>query len=673
VDDRRLGEQVDWLEEKLKALTTTIAQRSPSECVEELRYLPAHNTSRPGFFRYDRTPYLREIVDNFDVRSPVTHVDVMKGVQVAYTTGVLESALFYAIVEVKTAPVMLTTSTDDLARKRLDNFVIPMLQASDVDDLVRSNDESNRRKTGRSALKVGWDGGGVLVATGAQSPNAARSLPIRFFLGDETDSWPLVIGKDGDSVQVFEGRTKSFPNTKKVARGSTPLLLQSSLIHREYLQGDQRKYYVKCLGCGEHQEIRWKLEDPNTGKVSGICDSWELDGNGRLVPDTVAWVCKCGHRHSNDDKARLLSEDYGAEWVPTAVPEHPNRRSYHIPALISPPGMQTWEDCARDWLRAWDPASNRPKDMQKLQAFYNLILGVPFEDPSTRKLTLETVSPHRRSYLSGEVPNKWLVERATGHPVGLVLCTVDVHGEWLAVATWGFTRGERMVLVEYQRFPESGTGGDAENEHDPLTWGALSDYICNRKFVSDDGKEYPISVTAIDAGYLPDQVYQFVHEHSATVALLGRVFKGKQLSFKYFSESDNALGVPSFIVHVDGYKSRISANLQCTWDGTGFQPNKHFNAPRDITDSQLKELTVEKKTEIVGPNGEHQGWTWHRPSGSRNELFDLSVYACAILDIVALENCPVSKRDGTFLLNYSEFWDICEGQGEFLPRYYSQT
>jgi phage terminase large subunit GpA-like protein len=608
---------------------------------------------------------MEEIANCFDVRSPITHIDVMKGVQVCYTTT-LENVILYSMVEVKTATTLLVTATDKLAERRMDNFVIPMIQQSGVEDLVRSNDENNARKTGRTKFKIEWEGGGLLLANGAQSPNNARSLPIRINLGDEVDGWPLIIGDDGDTVEVYEGRSKSFPHTKKVGRGSTPLRKDTSRIWREYKLGDQRKYHVKCLGCGELQPIRWETIDEHTGEKTGI--TWETDERENLVPGSVRWVCRCGHEHRNADKARLLAKSHGAQWVPTATPEHPNRRSYHVPALISPVGLQTWEDCVRDFLRAYDPIRKRVRHIGKYQAFYNLILGMPFEDPSSRKLSLAQVSPHRRDYLKGEVPNKWLVERAVGHPVGLVVCTVDVHKTWLAVGTWGITRGERLVLLDYQKLE----GLDLE-QNDDGAWSALAKHITETTYTADDGKRYQIACTAIDAGYLDTTVFNFVHEYTSTMAFFGRTFDKRKLSFKYFEESRNKLNLPAFTVHVDAYKDKLSAALSTTWDGALPQPPGHFNAPRNATDGELKELTVEKKVEVVDPkSGEHEGWKWDRPNGSRNELFDLGVYARAALDIIALEVCPVdNKRE--FILNYERFWDICEGVGGQPPRYFVQT
>ncbi|HET6494978.1 MAG TPA: phage terminase large subunit family protein, partial [Thermoleophilia bacterium] len=71
-------------------LTTELVVVTPSEWAETQRYLPAQLTPMPGPYRFDVTPYLREIVDCIGIESPVREVSLMKGVQMAATVGILE-------------------------------------------------------------------------------------------------------------------------------------------------------------------------------------------------------------------------------------------------------------------------------------------------------------------------------------------------------------------------------------------------------------------------------------------------------------------------------------------------------------------------------------------------------------------------------------------------------
>ena len=88
------------------------------------------------------------------------------------------------------------------------------------------------------------------------------------------------------------------------------------------------------------------------------------------------------------------------------------------------------------------------------------------------------------------------------------------------------------------------------------------------------------------------------------------------------------------------------------------QPHGHFNAPIDVDDRQLRELTVEVKREkIEKRTGKRVGFEWHRPSGAANELWDLLIYANAALDLIAWDLSKLSDMEFT---NWPAFWDACE-------------
>ena len=91
------------------------------------------------------------------------------------------------------------------------------------------------------------------------------------------------------------------------------------------------------------------------------------------------------------------------------------------------------------------------------------------------------------------------------------------------------------------------------------------------------------------------------------------------------------------------------------------QPMRHFNAPGDLTDKQLKELTVEtKRAKIEQTTNKRVGWEWHRPSGADNELWDLLVYNNAALDLVAYDLCR--RQLDLDLINWQGFYDLIESE-----------
>lgn len=642
-------EQREWFAQQFEGLTSELDIVSPSSWAEKNRYLPPSVTPFPGYYSFDVAPFVREILDCMAVDSPVREVAWMKGVQICATTGALENTIGYYIDHVKTAPMMLVTADADLAQMRMSSYITPMLQHSNLMHLIQSSDEKNPRKTGKTDKKLEWVGGGFLVPFGAQNANKLRSIPIQILLNDEIDGWPDEVGNQGDPVKLVRDRTAAYESSRKIMDVSTPLIKGQSKIEALFLRGDQRYYFVRCLRCEYAQVLRWQHTNKDTGEVTGM--TWDMDGL-RVVPDSARYLCQhCGHPHSDADKAQLFAPG-NAEWRPTETPVAPDVRSYHLSALYSPPGMQSWGACVQKWVEAWDVVAARPRDLAKLQVFYNNVLGESFELRG-EKLRFEQVSAHRRAYKYGEVPNEFASQFAGG-PIMILTCSVDVHKESLKVAVFGWCKDRRAFLIEYRTFE-----GVTENLDDAGTWGALRKLIEESEYVADDGKRYRIEITMIDSGYNTDVVYLFCADYQRGVfAVKGQAVSPKSARVPEFSTFVTQNGIMAYGITVDLYKDRWSASLRRGWDGMSLQPHGHFNAPINVEDRQLRELTVEVKREkIEKRTGKRVGFEWHRPSGAANELWDLLIYANAALDLIAWDLSKLSEMEFT---NWPAFWDACE-------------
>ena len=216
---------VDWLASEVENLTDTITALSPSEWAEENRRLP-EGQPLPGPYDYSVTPYLREIVDCLDRRSPVRKVVIMKGAQTGGTVGVAENGIGYWISHIKTAPVLLVTANQALASLRMDEYITPMIEQSGMSDMIQSNTD-NKRKSGNTARKISWRGGGFLVPTGANEAANLRSVSFPNVVLDEVDSYPIRVGRDGDPSKLAERRTAAYAKSKKVLMISTPTTTES--------------------------------------------------------------------------------------------------------------------------------------------------------------------------------------------------------------------------------------------------------------------------------------------------------------------------------------------------------------------------------------------------------------------------------------------------------------
>ena len=646
----------DWVIDEVGELTDEVIHITPSQYNEENRYLPESVTSIPGYLRYAVNPFMREIVDCFDIDSPVREVNLKKGVQITYST-VLESGALYFMGHVKTLPIMYLTADKELASARIENNFLPMLNHSDLGHIIRSSDEGNSRKTGKTANHLQFEGGGYLVPFGAKNADKMRSYSICVMLKDEIDAWPDTVGKDGDPDALSDDRCSGYWERRKIFRGSTPLIKGSSKIEMAYLRGDQRKYTVLCKACNFPQELRWSTLDKKTGVVGGF--QWELD-EGVLLLDSVRYCCSnCGEPHFEHDKERLFSEDHGAHWNPTARPVEPGIRSYHLPALYSPIGMQPWYKCVSSYLRGFDPVEKKVRDIGKYQVFYNNILAEPFEIMGS-KIRFTSVSAHRRAiYRLGSIPNGYAKDYS-GSPILFLTCLVDVHKQNLAVSVMGWTRDSKSYVIDYWRFEVEGDEDDCTEITSPV-WGRLRELIEEKEYTADDGKKYSIAITLVDAGYANDTVTTFCGDYASGVyPILGRDRPAKNQTIKEFAEFTTQAGTVGYRILVDHYKDRLAPVLRREWtEGADEQKKYHFNAPIDIADKQLKELTVETRRERKDEKG-NTSYFWYRPGNARNELWDLLCYGHAAVEIMAWAICIQHFELDN--VDWPKFWDYVENE-----------
>jgi len=652
ISETHIADGKKWLKKQIENLTDTLEILLPSEYSEKVRYLPPQVSALSGPYRYDVAPYLREIVDCFSPQSPVQEVAFMKGVQLGATVGVLENVILYYIGHVCDVPVALVYPDDGLAQNRIDLYLTPMLLHSGLDDRIQSMDEKNTRKTGKTRKKIEWIGGGFMVPLGAQSPLKFRSLSFQVMLCDELDAWPDRAGK-GDACDTVRGRSAAYETSRKLAWISTPLVTQTSKILKAYDKGDRRKFHVPCKHCGEFQEIEFNKTD-HDGEIYGI--HFSVDDKARLATDSVVLVCKyCRGKMINEDKAVILPR---GKWVPTTTAVNENYRSYHLSAFYSPVGMQSWEVLVARWLECWNPLTNKPRDTEKLQVFYNEVLGAPYTLGGQR-LKKETVETHRRViYNSGEIPNIKALEEVGGK-IQFLTAGVDVHKEHLDIQVIGWAARGCFYSIEWLRLE-----GDCEDlAGEP--WIKLQDLVENKQYKADDGRTYRIQLTFIDSQYNTDLVHRFCSEYTAGVfPVRGTELPTRGSTFKEFSDFTSKMGQRGYNITTTLYKDRLALALKKDWTGVGLQPDRHPNFPNDYPDQFFKELVLERKQEIKdSKTGKLIGYLW---VGRGAHAWDTLVYNTAAADIIALDTCI--NELGLDEVDPVAFWDICEKKALFFER-----
>ncbi|WP_321336554.1 phage terminase large subunit family protein [Breoghania sp.] len=547
-----------------------------SEWADKNRMLSSVASPEPGRWRTDRTPYLREIMDNLSAYSTVEQTALIKGVQMGASEAGL-NFVGYAIHH-SPGPCMYVMPTVEMSKKLSKTRLDPMIEESPA--LSQRIKPARSRDSGNTIFSKEFDGG-VLILTGANSGPGLRSQPVRYLVLDEVDAYPESAGSEGDPVNLAIERTSNFVR-RKVFMLSTPLLEEKSRIQKAYEAGDKREYRVPCVACGVFQPITWKAIKWEPGE-----------------PDTARFVCShCGHRHAEHEKDGLLAL---GEWVPTKKPDKPNFRSYHLPSLYSP--WKTWADCARRFLAMKD-------DPAQLQTFVNTILGEPWSG-----LMGESADPDELFNRREEFPIDHLPDG-----VAALTCGVDVQPDRLELEVVGWGRDEESWSIDYQVIPGDPSGLDV--------WDNLDDYLSRRWAHPGTANGMRILATCVDTGGANTQsAYAFVRPREGRRIWGIKGMRGARPVWPRKPSRNNKGKINLYLLGVDAAKEVVTARFTKSGPGASGAGACHWPMERDK--DYFEQLTAEKKVTRYQKGFRVIGW--EKKDKARNEAFDCRVYAYAAL------------------------------------------
>ena len=603
----------------LKLITSTLFPPSSltvSEWADTNRYLRTTTSAEPGRWRTDRFPFNREILDSLSTSSPVKEVVHMKAAQVGATDGA--TCWLGYIIDQEPGPAMAVQPTVDLAKRFSRQRVGPMTE--DAPCLKGKIKESRSRDSGNTILSKEFPGG-ILLLAGANSAAALRSASIRYLFLDELDAYPADVEGEGDPADLAIARTRNFTR-RKIYKASTPTISGISRIEADYLDSDQRKYFIPCPDCDHMHELQWQnFIIPKNEKGEGL-------------PQKAHMVCPaCGVIIKEHHKTRMLER---GQWRPTN-PDYPDKtkHGYHVSALYSPLGFFSWTDCASQWIKA-------QKDTNKLKTFVNTVLGECWVEDEGESIEAGEVSSRREFYGthakgSLNVPSDVLILTAA----------VDVQDTWLEYEVVGWGNKKRSWGIETRRIM-----GDLTKQE---IWHEL-DLILQRTWTGADGRSYRILCTCIDSGgHFAQEVYNFVKgkEHRRVFAIKGRGGLGVPLVGKH--TRSNRARVALFPVGDDTGKETVLNRLKITDpDDEGY-----CSFPSDpgfgYDDEYFEGLTSEKRR-IKYTMGKAR-IEWVKKSGARNEPLDIRKYATAALEILNpnLEIlAEAAKKDKSILPKYQK-------------------
>ena len=573
---------LDWLKPE-KILTV-------DEWADNFRILSQKSSAEPGKYRTSRTPYLRQIMQDLSITSPVEEIIFMKGAQVG-ATEVGNNWIGY-VIDHAPAPMLYVQPNIDMAKKNSKTRIDPLIE--ECPQLKEKVSQKKSRDSSNTILSKDFPGG-TLVLAGSNSGSGLRSMPVRFLFLDEVDSYKLDVDGEGSPVKLAKARTRTF-HKRKIFQASTPTIEGLSAISSAFLATDQRYYQVPCLRCGEFQKIEWHSI------------KWDDEGN-------VWFECEyCEHKMGNHEKAKLLARGV---WV-ADVPENadPKRVGYHLSALYSPHGWYSWEEAVKDFHES-------KKAPELLKSFINTVLGETWKERA-EKPDWGRLYDRREDYPIGTVPEGGI----------FLTMGVDVQRDRLEyeVVAWG--RNKVSWSVEFGVLLGDTAGGEV--------WDKLNEKI-NESFEYQGRKGFaPIRLTAIDSGYNANQVYSFVRKFSPTKVI---AVKGREAGMQHMVRTPQAVdvqmrgrtarhGIKVWIVGVSLIKEelygwlRLPTPVEDEPDPIGFC---HFP---EYESEFFKQLTAEQMVSKVVKGYKKTEWQKTR---DRNEALDCRVYARAAANVVGLD------------------------------------
>ena len=190
----------DQLRQILEGSRAAISTIKPSDWVEANLVM---RKPFPGPFRYDRTPYTREIIDCLDPNHPAKWIAFMKGAQIGASAGVIIPGIGWIIAN-NPANTYLTVGSTPLIEKAMQK-VDMMLKDSGIHHLIGPTVQRRKnQKSGDTNTVKEFAGGAMWVST-PNNHEAIRQIDLQYGFIDDAEAIKQASEKAGDTTTVTPG------------------------------------------------------------------------------------------------------------------------------------------------------------------------------------------------------------------------------------------------------------------------------------------------------------------------------------------------------------------------------------------------------------------------------------------------------------------------------------
>jgi phage terminase large subunit GpA-like protein len=556
----------------------------------------------PGPYSFDRTPYLRELVD-WVIDQQVRELWFYKPTQVGFTRLIISLILYF--VDQDPGALGLLMPDEDSVEEIFGEELKPTIDATPA---------ARRHKTGRA-----WDNtkDEIWLDTmpifglyaGSVQRLARRSL--RYALLDEIDKYrPFT--REASPIQLLKKRTSNWLHRARLIAGSTPTTGDGNIALGYAACPDKREYFVPCWRCGFYQTLLWsqvrgfrdakggnKNEKANWVRLNQPAHYVCVNCKKEIEQASKAEVVAAGRwAGAKDEKGEFISQNRSYVEDGELRGEQPPavKIGAHLNSLVSP--WLSWSELAAEFIEA-------EGDIDKTRDFRNARLALPWD---------EVVKSVRPSAVRDKKPISGPKGIVPAWAVGLY-ATFDTQKDWFAgtIRAWGW--GYRSALVWH---------GECQSFEEVFKLGLESQFLIDGR----GGEVFTPTHLLIDSGGMESrtsEVYEFALRDSRIVACKGASHPMKRPW--HLSRLDNGIWL---LLHDTNHYKDMLARLVADPEPTKWLPHN------EVSEQYCLEMASERK--VVNPRTRRHEWV---PTGTaRQEAWDCEELQCVAADMANVGLAP---------------------------------
>ena len=411
---------------------------TPVQFNEKYTFISSEVSNYSGFFNPNFNRYICEPLNSFDDPS-INELIIQWGSQ-AGKSYLLSLGMMFRIWKYN-SNILYLMASDQQAKQMVREIILPLMKDNKKIAELFPEDEDlitlQNMKLKNCNLHFN------------SSSNSSKLASFSgVVLGDESQKWHSVTKADVGAVALAKQRVKALSKSEQLfVLSSTPTIedgVESITYHLD--RSDYRKYFIKCLKCGEFNKI--SFEENETDFYVKFKNEKHENGhrNMNLATSSARLVCSCCKAEFNDAQRNEMVNDPSSHWRATNDLADESIRGYQLSSLYS--YYFSLGDAVKTFLESKESISG-------LQNFLNGCLGVEWKDKKIDTPDLVSLKSLEGELDRGELPEKYsfniLCADVQKHHFYYMIISIDESG-FIFICEHGKALGWEHLKSEKERF-----------------------------------------------------------------------------------------------------------------------------------------------------------------------------------------------------------------------------